>query len=329
MHNVQSLASRAVRFIERVEDGAYTPWRCEAASLLRVGLGIVAAVFFGIHLRQAPLVWGPHGIVDWSYYANHDGRFLFALYALSPSLSWTLIIVASGLVAAVLFALGVLPRLTGIALFILVRATFDRNAMAVDGGDNVLAIMLLYLCFVDTSRTCVTLNWTPGFLRAGLERGKLRDAVVLVHNAAMVAIAAQLSIIYFWSGFYKIQGDRWADGTAIYYVMRVNEFALPGISNHIYEHGYLMLALAYATIILQMSFPFLMWNRWCKVPLFLGMMGFHVGIAVFMGLLYFSLTLIVVDLAILPDELIARVRSTVSRLAARAPAAKTLVVRDA
>ena len=54
----------------------------------------------------------------------------------------------------------------------------------------------------------------------------LLDVVAnLVHNAALFVIMAEACLIYATAGWYKIQGSRWQDGTAVYYPLHLDYFS--------------------------------------------------------------------------------------------------------
>ncbi len=53
----------------------------------------------------------------------------------------------------------------------------------------------------------------------------------LFHHAGLAAIILQLCILYGASALYKVQGEMWQNGTAIYYITRTQEFAWPGVSS--------------------------------------------------------------------------------------------------
>lgn len=44
-------------------------------------------------------------------------------------------------------------------------------------------------------------------------------AASMVHNAAMLTIAAQVCLIYATAGWYKVQGSRWQEGSALHYAL--------------------------------------------------------------------------------------------------------------
>jgi hypothetical protein len=289
-------------FLGRIRRAVVTPRRRMAAAAIRVGASFMALLFFTVHFPQRALLWGARGMLDWHTYAQSTAPGPTSLFAFSPSAAWSEALYWLGVVSCVLFLFGIVPRLTSITTYCLVSSAFNREYMVLDGGENILVIMLLYLCFVDSGHYLSL--WS---LRL---RGKLRRAFIryceplnrIVHNTGMAAIAGQIALLYFWSAFYKISGHNWQAGTALYYILHVNMFSLPGLSEHLYRNAMLVTTLTYATLIFQWSFPILMWNKVAKPFIFLAAVGFHTGIAVVMGLTYFSFTMVIMDLAIFSDS---------------------------
>jgi hypothetical protein len=124
----------------------------------------------------------------------------------------------------------------------------------------------------------------------------------------VAAIAAQVCVLYLTSGLYKVQGQKWQDGTALYYILRVPEFTWPGWSEHLYTSAFAITVLTYITVLFQLSFPFLLLNRYTRLMAVAGAFFFHIGIALFMGLTSFSATMISVELLLLSDRDYARLR---------------------
>ncbi|BFO13668.1 hypothetical protein SHKM778_00560 [Streptomyces sp. KM77-8] len=56
----------------------------------------------------------------------------------------------------------------------------------------------------------------------------LLDVVAnIVHNGALLVIMAEACLIYATAGWYKVQGSRWQDGTAVHYPLHLESFS-PG-----------------------------------------------------------------------------------------------------
>ncbi|MFZ3471681.1 HTTM domain-containing protein [Streptomyces sp. 4.24] len=145
----------------------------------------------------------------------------------------------------------------------------------------------------------------------------------LVHNAGMLVIMAEVCLIYATAGWYKIQGSRWQDGTALYYPLGLDYFTpWPGLSAFLAGSGTLVMLLSYGTVAVQVAFPFTLFNRRIKNVLLALMMLEHVGIAVLLGLPFFSLAMIAADAVFLPTAFLLWLgaRAAVLRPRGRRPA---------
>ncbi|MFF5975068.1 HTTM domain-containing protein [Streptomyces sp. NPDC012769] len=130
----------------------------------------------------------------------------------------------------------------------------------------------------------------------------LLDVVAnLAHNATLVVIMAEVCLIYATAGWYKVQGSRWQDGTALYYPLQLDYFSpWPALSDLLGASGLIVLLLTYGTVIVQVAFPFTLFNRKVKNVLLAAMILEHAGIAVLLGLPFFSLAMIAADAVFLP-----------------------------
>ncbi|MEU9855211.1 HTTM domain-containing protein [Streptomyces sp. NPDC047974] len=151
----------------------------------------------------------------------------------------------------------------------------------------------------------------------------------LAHNAALVVLMAEVCLIYATAGWYKIQGSRWQDGTALYYPLHLDYFTpWPGLSELLASSGIMVMLLSYGTVIVQVAFPFTLFKRKVKNVLLVAMMLEHAGIALLLGLPAFSLAMIAADAVFLPTVFLvwlgARVTRGRDRLLRRRPAAAEL-----
>ncbi|MGS2589146.1 HTTM domain-containing protein [Streptomyces hebeiensis] len=135
----------------------------------------------------------------------------------------------------------------------------------------------------------------------GEARALLDVLANILHNGALLVIMAEVCLIYATAGWYKIQGSRWQDGTALYYPLKLDYFSpWPGLSDLLAANGIVVLLLTYGTVAVQVAFPFALLNRRVKNVLLVVMMLEHLGIAVLLGLPFFSLAMITADAVFLP-----------------------------
>ncbi|MEU8928569.1 HTTM domain-containing protein [Streptomyces sp. NPDC048409] len=144
--------------------------------------------------------------------------------------------------------------------------------------------------------------WAVGRWARSADPRILLDVVAdVVHNGALFVIMAEACLIYATAGWYKIQGSRWQDGTAVYYPLHLDYFSpWPALADLLSANGTLVLLVTYGTVIVQVAFPFTLFNRRVKNVLLAAMMTEHAVIAVVLGLPFFSLAMIAADSVFLP-----------------------------
>ncbi|MFJ8197927.1 HTTM domain-containing protein [Streptomyces sp. NPDC096152] len=123
----------------------------------------------------------------------------------------------------------------------------------------------------------------------------------VVHAGAMFVIVVEVCLIYATAGWYKIQGSVWQDGTALYYPLHVAVFTpWPALSNAVASSSLLVLLLTYGTVIVEVAFPFTLFNSRVRTVMVTVMMSLHAGIGILLGLPFFALVMIAADAVFLP-----------------------------
>ncbi|MCZ7417758.1 HTTM domain-containing protein [Streptomyces sp. WMMC897] len=140
----------------------------------------------------------------------------------------------------------------------------------------------------------------------------------LLHNSALLVIMAEVCLIYATAGWYKVQGSRWQDGTAVYYPMHLDYFSpWPTLSELLGSNGVMVMLISYGTVIVQVAFPFTLFNRRVKNVLLAAMIVEHLSIAVILGLPFFSMAMIAADAVFLPTVFLLWLGARASGLTAR------------
>jgi hypothetical protein len=157
--------------------------------------------------------------------------------------------------------------------------------------------------------------WAVGRYAGSAEPRVLLDLVAnLTHNAALFVIMAEACLIYATAGWYKIQGSRWQDGTAVYYPLHLDYFSpWPALADLLSANGMLLMLVTYGTVVVQVAFPFTLFNRRVKNVLLAAMITEHAVIAVVLGLPFFSLAMIAADAVFLPTSFLRRLGGGAAR----------------
>ncbi|MBG0853848.1 HTTM domain-containing protein [Streptomyces spinoverrucosus] len=161
--------------------------------------------------------------------------------------------------------------------------------------------------------------WLAGRLtRTGQPRILLDVIANILHNGALLVIMAEACLIYATAGWYKIQGSRWQDGTAVYYPLHLEYFSpWPALADLLSASGTLVMLITYGTVIVQVAFPFTLFHRRVKNVLLAAMIIEHAVIAVVLGLPFFSLAMIAADAVFLPTSFLRRLGDWAARARGR------------
>ncbi|MEJ8548114.1 DCC1-like thiol-disulfide oxidoreductase family protein [Brevibacillus borstelensis] len=286
------------------------------ASLARIGFGFILLYMYLIHYAQRYLLWSDAGLIDHATYmasSTKDGAF--SLYMLSPSLGYFDLIYHLGIVVAILYLIGWKGRFISILNFIFTISLIDRNVLISDGGDNIMRLILFYLLFANATAYFSADSDKYWQRRPLVEHTVLYKIKSVFHNFAVLFCIVNLCIMYLSSGLYQVMGEVWNNGTAVYYILQVDEYSHPFFQSLLLQNDFAIVLATYASILVKLAFPFLLFNRYTKYAVVCGVIGFHTGIAIVMGLVTFSLIMCMIDFLLITDKEYQRLYTDMSRLA--------------
>ena len=262
---------------------AIHPHQLIGLRVLQVFLGAMLLFRMSTEARFATFLWGPHGIGQGTTVALFGplGRALDLAFRSSFG---TMGLVLVGATAGICLICGTCTRAAAVAAFLVFQTTELRLPELCDGGDNVARLVLVYMIF------CLPHGSKP----------KAGSLSIWLHNVAVLAIGAQLCVLYFTSGLMKLTGERWTHGVATYLISQVEWFSLPG-ARDIFKSPVVAFLSTYTTMLFQFWFPVAIFTRAKLVWLLIGVV-FHLNIAVMMGLVAFSLAMTGLELFFITDE---------------------------
>jgi hypothetical protein len=141
---------------------------------------------------------------------------------------------------------------------------------------------------------------------------------VWFHNLAVVAIAMQIMLVYATSGLLKAAGQEWFQGTALYYISQAESLTTPAV-REVAKIAAVSTLGSYFTVIYEVLFPCAVLSPF-RLPWVIIGIAFHLGIALSLGLISFSIVMIGMDLFFVSDEEWARVAAWLRDLRGRAVA---------
>ncbi|SDD35727.1 HTTM domain-containing protein [Auraticoccus monumenti] len=216
------------------------------------------------------------------------------------------------LVLAVAFTLGWRTRIVLPVFFVAWVSFIEMNDSLGDQGDNMYRMVLLALLFADPA-----MRWSldarrrarpvdPG--RGWLARKWAGEPLLpswvtnTSHNLVLVTLTCHVCFVYASGALFKAGGTPWQQGYAIYNPLQTQRFGTwPALSDLVTAWTPAVTAVSWASIILQLCFPLMLLQRFTRVIGLFGILGFHIGIAVLMGLPWFSLAMVAIDSIFIRD----------------------------
>lgn len=265
------------------------PRATTALSLLRVVVGLTSVALYIRQYAERSTYFGPNGVYGIDGIREYTTSIgTWSLYAVSDSVAFFEVVFHSGLMVALLVTLGVGGRPVLLAHYVLLWSLYMANPAFMDGGDALAATAGLFLLLTRCHSA-----FTLGRRRQTHETGPVAS---VLNNTGLLLLATQVTTVYLMAGLYKVQGELWQDGTALYYILNVPEFFLPSVTPVFVQSDWLLVIGAYATVLTSVFFPVLVFFRAGRPVAVTAMLTFHLAIAVLMGLTSFALVMAAFDL---------------------------------
>lgn len=286
-------------------------------AITRIVLGLTALGFLISNFSTRYYTYGSAAL--WNLEANAPRSSLLDLSIFgyfqwaAPHDLWFNLGYFAVMLFALAFTLGMWTRFATGLLLIGWVSLVEMNDSVSDQGDNAMRIALIILLFADAGRRW---SWDARRRRnTGVDRQGWFGS--LLHNTAWLVLVAQVVMIYGAGGLYKATGEPWQTGEAIYFPLHTDRFGpWPWLSELISYSPIVLAAAAWSTILFQVCFGAMLFRRSTRIVAILGVMTFHVAIGVFMGLPWFSLTMLAMDAVLISDRTWQRVGGYLAGLAA-------------
>lgn len=194
----------------------------------------------------------------------------------------------------VLLILGILcffPRIISLMIYIVTLNLDNKAYVILDGGNNLMQILMIYLIFMD-----------PSTVSNKHKYEWMNQINNVASNLSFYMVRLQVVILYLVSGLAKIDGTLWQNGTALYYTLNIDAYSHPIAKSLVSNYEILTVVGTYATLVYQLAFPWMVWNL--KIRPYLLAFGtfIHIQISFVMGLFMFGLAIAVAYFSFMTND---------------------------
>jgi predicted DCC family thiol-disulfide oxidoreductase YuxK len=188
------------------------------------------------------------------------------------------------------------------------QISYDRrNPVLAYGVDQILCSLLVILCLAPIGRA--------------LSLDRVREVRAAKHKALGVVppsyssawagacirlLQIQMATLFFYSAVKRLRGDDWWNGDAAWLVFSNVDYYNRFLLDFFASHYWLVNVATYGTLLIEIAFPFLIWQRATRPYLLAAAVFLHIQIGVFMGMPYFSFVMIMGHMSFVRPEWLAR-----------------------
>jgi hypothetical protein len=247
----------------------FAPQSPVSISLYRIlfGLLIIADLLL---LRPDWLAWyGTQGWVSINTMHTMEPGVRLNLFTLIPqSNAWIEALFWVFLASAALLTIGFLTRVNSVIVFLCLTSIHQRDLYILHPGDALLRVTGFFLMFAPAGAALSIDRLVR--IRRGKEGREIRPRSPWAQRMIQIEVAL-LYVVGFW---WKSMGTDWADGTALHYVLHLDEFRRFPLPS--WFQGPLMVKLGtWFTLVLEFSLGVLVWFKELRYSVLLLGILFH------------------------------------------------------
>ena len=179
------------------------------------------------------------------------------------------------------FLVGFHTRISSVIVWLGHTIFMNASIFAIYGVDRYFHLFIFLSIFMPMG---ARYSVDAYFLRKPL--GNSRDSLLILQLAT--------TITYLHAGISKMRGTDWWDGNAIWRAVNLPEFRQFDML-WLSDFPLIMKILCWGTLLLETGYIIAVWVRPLRVPWALGIITLHAGIALFMGLRLFGISLIAIN----------------------------------
>lgn len=280
-------------------------------SLLRIAVAFVLIIDLLIRITDLKIFYTDDGALPRNYlHAYYWNPCYFSIHNFSGSFYFELFLFIVELVVAAGLLVGFQTKICTILSWLLLSSLHNRNPLVLQGGDDLLRLMLFWGIFLPWNR------------RYSFDSRKRKNQTVFSRESTFTGVAVLGYIllifsVYFFSALLKNAPEWRTDGSALYYAFSLDMIAYP-TAKFLLQYPVLLQVGTYAVAYLELLVPFLLLIPFrtdaMRLTAILLFAFFHVLIAstLFVGL--FPLIGIVTLIGLIPSAVIDKLEARAKKI---------------
>lgn len=264
----------------------------------RVVIGLFLLVHFLFFMKDFYILYAKDGLINYDVMtsftslrlnASFISDFIIERIAVSEYMSYTIICVFY-IILSVCLIIGLFTRISSLFFILLHIAIFEGSPLYSYGVDIFSSIALFY-CFFFPTNVQFSLDKII-FKKQRRNPGPYRK-ILQIH----------LCIVYVSSGFVKLLGEDWRTGEAIWQALHQirHNVTIPLNFDFLSAFPIVLLLLSWFVVLIELLYPFILFIKKIRPFGITAVICLHLGIAVSLGLYFFSVLMILLTICAFLD----------------------------
>ena len=276
------LIGKCTRAFDRFLFDACSPRSC---SILRIQYGVLLLILVVIWMLDANVWFTDAGILTsqtaQSSVSHQYWSLLFWLPA-TPAVVYSCLSIL--LLQSVLLLCGCWSRFQIACIYLWLTSFMHRNPLILDGEDTVFRLFAFFMIFMP-----LDYSWSLQRKLSGKEKPASPKPDAPPSAWALRLVQFEITAIYLSTSWSKWQGATWRDGTALFYVSRMDDaFGRVWLPEFLFETAWIVKACTWGALGIETLLPLLLWLPYTRrLAAVLGI-AFHLMIEINMHLFLFE-----------------------------------------
>ncbi len=268
----------------------FAPTPTSTLALVRIAYALVLLGWCALMSFDVAAFFSPSGVLP----VRVRLPWTWSVLDVFPSETAAVLVFAVLVWAALFLLVGFHTRLAAAVALVALVSLERRNLVVLNSADTLLRLFGLYLALAPAGAAFSVDRWRTARVRFW--------EFPLRAPWALRLIQVQVSVMYLFTVWLKVQGETWNDGTAVSYALRVMEVARFDLPRWLTDSAVVSNLLTYGTLAVELSLAVLLWNRRARPWVVAAGLLLHVSIQTTIMVGLFSTTVAVGYLAFTEPE---------------------------
>lgn len=173
---------------------------------------------------------------------------------------------------------GFASRFSAVSVFVWLVSFQNRNQLILDGEDDVLRLISFFLIFMPLAEVWSVDAWLWRSKDGTGLRDKSQPYSSKYSPWAVRMLQYVMVTIMLATGLWKAAGEPWRDGTALYYVARIDDlFGRFPVPHYLFDTPWTVRAMTWTVLYVELVIPFLIWIPQARRFSLLVLLAFHLS----------------------------------------------------